>query len=124
MRRLVAALFLSTIFSAPALAEESLYVDRDGQTEMIVDIAVEDFSATPEPEEQLFIVPVYELPAGSQHAIIIQQAPQWDFFGTVWRKITLEVPPAHKKIEEKSILLRANFVPHRLRKLDVRFNRT
>ena len=121
MRKLVVALFFSTALSLPAMAAETGSVDR-GITQVAA-ATTEDFSAVPQSEEQLLIVPIYELPDRYEHAIEIR-APQGDFFGTVWRKVATDVPAAHQKIEDKAIYLRANFVPHRLRRLDVRFNRT
>lgn len=121
MRRLVVALFFSTVFSAPALAAETGSVDHASIE--VAAATTEDFSAVPQSEEQLLIVPIYELPARYEHAIEIR-APQWVDFETIWQTVATDVPAAHQKIEDKAIYLRANFVPHRLRRLDVRFNRT
>lgn len=121
MRKLVVALFFSTALSLPAMAAETGSVDH-GTIE--VDAATtEDFSAVPQSEEQLLIVPIYELPARRDHAIEIRKAPQWDFFGTVWRKIASEVPTSHQKIEDTVIYQPAKYVPVRLRKLDFSFHR-
>lgn len=124
MRRLVAALFFSTALITPVMAAESRHINIEDAAAVVTSEASEDFSAVPQAEEQLLIVSIRELPAGFKHAIIIRAAPQWDFFGTVWRKIATEVPASHQKIEDKAIYLQAKYVPHRLRKLEVRFNRT
>lgn len=122
MRKLVVVSFFSIVLSTPALAAENGSVDQG--TIEVVAATTEDFSAVPQSEEQLLIVPIYELPARYEHAIEIRKAPQWDFFGTIWQKVAVEVPAAHQKIEDKAIYLRANFVPHRLRKLDFSCSRT
>lgn len=122
MQRLVVALFFSTALSLPAMAAETGSVDYG--TIEVAAATTEDFSSVPQSEEQLLIVPKHELPAKFEHAIEIRKAPQWNLFGTIWQKVAVEVPAAHQKIEDKAIYLRANFVPHRLRKLEVRFDRT